>query len=56
MKASAPKSIVWILGLILGILGLIGHFVDIQYVTEYSFWLLTGGFVLLALGTTFKGF
>lgn len=56
MKPSAPKKTLWIIALILGILGIVGHFVHIQYISQYSFELLFGGFVLLALGTTLRGF
>ncbi len=56
MKPSAPKKTLWIVALILGILGIVGHFVQVQYLTQYSFELLVGGFGLLALGTTLKGF
>jgi len=55
MKPSAPKKIVWIIALIVGILGIVSHFVSIKYVTDISNWLLIAGFALLALGTTFKG-
>ena len=55
MKPSAPTTIIWIIGLISGILGIIGHFVNIPFISVYSFWLILAGFVLLALGTTFKG-
>lgn len=55
MKANAPKHITWLLGLILGILGIIGHFVTIPMVTEYQYWLVVAGFVILALGTSVKG-
>jgi hypothetical protein len=51
---SAPNQITWIIGLICGILGIIGHFVDVPFLTEYSFILLLVGFVALALGTTFR--
>lgn len=55
MKApSAPNKITWIIGLICGILGIIGHFADIPTVTENHFILLLIGFVVLALGTTFR--
>ena len=54
MKPSAPSKYVWIFGLILGILGIIGHFVNVDYLTEYNYPLLIAGFVLLAAGTTFK--
>lgn len=55
MKPSAPKKTLWIVALIIGILGIVGHFTQIQYISQYSFELLLGGFVLLALGTTLKG-
>jgi hypothetical protein len=56
MKPSAPSKYVWALGLIFGITGIIGHFVYIDYITEYSFPLLLAGFVLLAIGTSVKEF
>ena len=52
---SAPKKITWIIGLIFGILGIIGHFAHIQVLSEHSFTLLLIGFVVLAVGTTVKG-
>ena len=52
---SAPKRVTWIIGLIAGILGIIGHFVQIQFLSEHSFTLLLVGFVVLAIGTTVKG-
>jgi hypothetical protein len=55
MKPSAPTTLVWILGLILGILGIIGHFIP-GVISTAGFWLLLIGFVLLALGTSLKGF
>jgi hypothetical protein len=51
---SAPSRFVWIIGLILGILGIIGHFVTVDFLTTNNYWFLLAGFVLLALGTTFK--
>jgi hypothetical protein len=54
MLPSAPSRFVWIIGLILGIMGIIGHFVTIDFITTYNYWFLLAGFVLLALGTTFR--
>ena len=54
MAPSAPKKITWILGLLFGILGIIGHYVHIQVLTEYNYLLLFIGFVFLAVGTTLK--
>lgn len=56
MKPSSPKKTLWIVALIIGILGIVGHFAQIEFISQYSFQLLMGGFVLLALGTTLKGF
>ena len=52
---SAPKKITWIIGLICGILGIIGHFAQVQILTEHSYTLLLIGFLVLAIGTTVKG-
>ncbi|HEY4617814.1 MAG TPA: hypothetical protein VIH09_06430 [Flavobacterium sp.] len=51
---SAPKKITWIIGLIAGILGIIGHFSHIQILSQYNYELLLIGFVVLAVGTTLK--
>lgn len=51
---SAPKKITWIIGLVSGILGIIGHFAHIQILSQYNYELLLIGFVVLAVGTTLK--
>ncbi|MEZ7497512.1 hypothetical protein QO200_02020 [Flavobacterium sp. Arc3] len=51
---SAPKRITWIIGLICGILGIIGHFSNVPILTEHNYTLLLIGFVVLAVGTTLK--
>ena len=38
----------------IGILGIVGHFVSIDFLSTYNYQLLLAGFVLLAAGTTFK--
>jgi hypothetical protein len=40
MALSAPTRPVWIIAIILGVLGLLGKFVAIPFVTAYAFWLL----------------
>ncbi|MCA9732733.1 MAG: hypothetical protein H6696_06870 [Deferribacteres bacterium] len=55
MKLNAPKQNVWIVSVILGVLGLVGKFVAIPFVTAYAFWFVFVGFVLLALGAFVKG-
>lgn len=51
---STPKKITWIIGLVAGILGIIGHYVNVQILTEYNYALLLVGFAVLAAGTTFR--
>jgi hypothetical protein len=54
MKPAAPSKLVWIIGLLLGILGILGHFVRIDFLSIYDFWLLLAGFALLAIGTSYR--
>jgi hypothetical protein len=57
MKApSSPKQITWIIGLIVGIAGIIGHYAHVSILAEYNYPLLLIGFLVLAAGTTFKDF
>jgi uncharacterized membrane protein YbaN (DUF454 family) len=51
---SAPKKITWIIGLVCGVLGIIGHYADVQILSENNYILLLIGFLVLAVGTTFK--
>ncbi|MGK7390136.1 MAG: hypothetical protein ACNS60_07285 [Candidatus Cyclobacteriaceae bacterium M2_1C_046] len=51
---SSPKKITWIIGLVAGTLGIIGHFANVDILTQYNYELLLGGFVALAAGTTFR--
>jgi hypothetical protein len=54
MKLSAPKVITWWVAVILGVLGLLGHFGTIAALGQYAFWLVTAGLVLLVLATLIK--
>jgi len=51
---SAPKKITWIIGLASGILGIIGHYAQVEILSEHNYILLLAGFIILAVGTTFK--
>jgi len=52
---SEPKKITWIIGMLCGILGIIGHFADVEILKEHNYTLLLIGFIALAIGTTVKG-
>ena len=51
---SAPNQIVWVLALIIGVLGILGHYTQIDILSKYNYEMLLIGFVLLAIGTTYR--
>ncbi len=55
MKLSAPKQITWLISVVLVIVGVVAEFVDLSIVTDYNFWIVTAGAVLLALATYLQG-
>ncbi len=55
MKLSAPTQAVWIVAVVLGVLGILAHVVPIAALAAYSFWMVSLGFILLALATLLKG-
>lgn len=54
MKLSAPKVVTWWIAVIAGVLGILGTFISIPFVSNYTFFLVAAGFVLLALATFLK--
>ena len=54
MRLNAPTKIAWIIALILGVLGLLGMFADIPVVSEYHFWFVFAGWLLLVIATFAK--
>ena len=57
MKTQAPKSIVWLISVILAALGILLYLriITIPVLAPYDFWLVAVAFVLLALGNILKG-
>jgi hypothetical protein len=55
MNLNAPTKNWWWISVILAVIGVIGYFVAIPFVSVYAFWIVTVGFVLLALSTVVKG-
>lgn len=56
MKLSAPTTTVFWIATVLAALGIIGSLVTLPIVSQYAFWFVVIGFVLLWLGNTQKGF
>jgi len=57
VKTQAPKSIVWLISVILAALGILLYLriITIPVLAPYDFWLVAVAFVLLALGNILKG-
>ncbi|MGQ9842203.1 MAG: hypothetical protein ACUVRK_01445 [Spirochaetota bacterium] len=55
MRTNAPRSVVWLISVIIGCLGIIGNFGALPVIRAYSWWLVTIGFVILAVATVVKG-
>ncbi len=55
MKLSRPKDVTWWIAVIFGVLGILGKLTTLPFVSANAFWFVVVGFVLLALGTYFKG-
>lgn len=55
MKLNAPKVIVWVIALVLGVLGIIAALVTIPVLSSVSFWLVAIAWLLLILATYLKG-
>ncbi len=55
MKFSAPKQITWWIAVVIGVVGVLAHFITIPVLSAYSFWLVVIGFALLAVATVVDG-
>ena len=55
MRLNAPTQMIFLLSLVLAVLALVGHFVQIPYVSAYQFWIAIAGYVVLAAACVLKG-
>ena len=56
MKLTPPKILTFWISVLLAVLGLIGSFVSIPFVSGAAFWFVLVGYVVLAAGLLLKGF
>ena len=52
---SAPNMTLWVIALIVGFLGILGHFTHIDILSKYNYEMLLVGFILLVIGTANRG-
>lgn len=55
LNPSAPNKLLWLIAIVLGVLGLIGSFTAVEGISAYSDTLILVAFLLLAIGTSFRG-
>ncbi len=55
MKLNAPKSITFLIAVIVAAVGILAEALSIASLAPYAFFIVVGAFVLLALATLFKG-
>ncbi len=51
---SAPNQTLWIVALIFGFLGVLAHYTHIETLSKYQYEMLLIGFILLAVGTSYR--
>ena len=51
---SAPNRTLWLLALILGIVGILTHYMHVAQLSAYSFEMVMIAFILLAIGTSMR--
>lgn len=51
---SAPSQTLWVVALIVGFLGILGHYSHIDILSKYNYEMLLIGFILLVIGTVFR--
>jgi len=51
---SAPNQTLWVIALIVGLLGILGHYIHIDVLSKYNYEMLLIGFILLVIGTAFR--
>jgi len=56
MKLSAPKRTTFSVATVLAVLGVVGNFVSLPFISDFAFWFVVIGFVVLWCGNYFKGF
>jgi hypothetical protein len=51
---SAPNQTLWVVALIVGLLGILGHYIHIDILSKYNYEMLLIGFILLVIGTAYR--
>jgi hypothetical protein len=55
MKLSAPKMVTWWIAVVVGVIGVLDHFVKLPLIGGLSSYLVLLGFLILAVATVVDG-
>ena len=55
MKLTPPTKNVFYVSVALAVVGILGSFISIPFVSTYAFWFVVVAYVILFLGNTMKG-
>ena len=55
MKLTPPTQTVFYISVVLAVLGLLGQYVNVPFVSDYNFYFVVVGYIVLFLGNTMKG-
>ena len=55
MKLTPPTQNIFYISVVLAILGILGSFISIPFISAYAFWFLVVAYLVLFLGNTMKG-
>lgn len=55
MSLNAPTKMAWYIAVVLGVLGVLATFVTIPVLTQFAFWIVVIGLVLMLASTAMKG-
>lgn len=56
MKLTPPTKIVFWISVLLAVLGLVGRYMSVPFLSDYYFYFVLVGYIVLALGNILKGF
>jgi hypothetical protein len=54
MRLNAPTQTLWLISLILGGLGILAYLIRMPPLSQYSFWMLAIGFIVLVIATMYR--
>ncbi|MBG7609952.1 MAG: hypothetical protein IZT55_03710 [Anaerolineae bacterium] len=52
MRPDSPRNTLWWIAVAIGILGIVGYFTAIPFVSEFAFWFVVIGFALIAISSS----